>query len=185
RELETQFDRGLKRENLREWMKRLTARPHHLGSPYDKENAEFIADRFREWGYQTQIEQFEVLFPTPKVRLLEMTAPVHFTASLQEPPLKEDLTSSLTAEQLPTYNAYSKDGDVTGELVYVNFGTPGDYEILAEHGIDVKDRIVLTRYGGCWRGIKPKVAAEHGAKACLIYSDPHEDGYFEGDSYPE
>ena len=185
RELEAQFDSGLKRENLRDWMKRLTARPHHLGSPYDKENAEFIAARFREWGYETQIEQFDVLFPTPKLRLLEMTAPVQFTASLQESPLKEDSTSSLTAEQLPTYNAYSKDGDVTGELVYVNFGTPGDYEILAQHGIDVRDRIVIARYGGCWRGIKPKVAAEHGAKGCLIYSDPREDGYFEGDTYPE
>src|SRR5215472_1575194 len=139
-ELEAQFDRGLNRENLREWMKRLTARPHHLGSPYDKENAEFIAAQFRSWGYDTQIEEFEVLFPTPKTRVLAMTAPTQFTASLVEPPVKEDPTSSLTAEQLPTYNAYSKDGDVTGELVYVNFGTPGDYDILAERGVDVKGR---------------------------------------------
>jgi N-acetylated-alpha-linked acidic dipeptidase len=185
RSLEAQFDNALKRENLRDWMKRLTAHPHHLGSPYDKENAEFIAAQFRSWGYETQIEEFEVLFPTPRTRLLEMTAPARFTASLTEPSLKEDSTSGLSAEQLPTYNAYSKDGDVTGELVYVNYGTPGDYEVLAERGVDVKGRIVIARYGGCWRGIKPKVAAEHGAIGCLIYSDPRDDGYFQGDTYPE
>jgi N-acetylated-alpha-linked acidic dipeptidase len=165
-------------------MQRLTAHPHHLGSPYDKENAEFIAGQLRSWGYETQIEEFEVLFPTPKTRLLEMTEPDRFTASLTEPPVKEDPTSSLTAEQLPTYNAYSKDGDVTGQLVYVNYGTPADYDVLAEHGVDVKGRIVIARYGGSWRGIKPKVAAEHGAIGCLIYSDPREDGYFQGDTYP-
>ena len=182
--LESQFDASIHRDNLREWMQRLTAHPHHLGSPYDKENAEFIAAQFRSWGYDTQIEEFEVLFPTPKTRLLEMTAPTQFTASLVEPPVKEDPTSSLTAEQLPTYNAYSRDGDITGELVYVNFGSPTDYDVLAERGIDVKGRIVIARYGGSWRGIKPKVAAEHGAIGCLIYSDPHEDGYFQGDTYP-
>ena len=181
---ETRFDESIKRENLRDWMKRLTAHPHHLGSPYDKDNAEFIAAQFRAWGYETQIEEFEVLFPTPRTRLLEMTAPDRFLASLVEPPLKEDSTSSLSSEQLPVYNAYSKDGDVTGELVYVNYGTPGDYEILAERGIEVKGRIVIARYGGCWRGIKPKVAAEHGAVGCLIYSDPRDDGYFAGDTYP-
>ncbi len=185
RTLEGQLDKELNRENLTDWMKRLTAHPHHLGSPYDKENAEFIASQFRSWGYQTEIEQFEVLFPTPKTRLLEMTTPEHFTASLTEPPVKEDATSGLTGEQLPTYNAYSKDGDVTGQLVYVNYGTPADYEALEQHAIDVRGKIVIARYGGCWRGIKPKVAAEHGAIGCLIYSDPKEDGYFEGDTYPE
>jgi len=182
--LESRFDVAIKRENLREWMKQLTAHPHHLGSPYDKENAEFIAAQFRSWGYQTEVEEFEVLFPTPKVRLLEMIEPSRFTASLTEPPLKEDSTSGLTSEQLPTYNAYSSDGDVSGQLVYVNYGTPNDYEVLAEKGIDVKGKIVIARYGGCWRGIKPKVAAEHGAIGCLIYSDPRDDGYFQGDTYP-
>jgi N-acetylated-alpha-linked acidic dipeptidase len=185
RALESQLDKELDRDHLRDWMKRLTAHPHHLGSAYDKENAEFIASQFRSWGYQTEIEQFEVLFPTPKTRLLEMTEPDRFTASLAEPPLKEDATSGLTGEQLPTYNAYSSDGDVTGQLVYVNYGRPADYEVLEEHGIDVRGKIVIARYGGCWRGIKPKVAAEHGAIGCLIYSDPREDGYFEGDTYPE
>jgi N-acetylated-alpha-linked acidic dipeptidase len=182
--LEAKFDTALKRENLRDWMRRLTAHPHHLGSSYDKDNAEFIASLFRSWGYETQIEQFEVLFPTPRTRVLEMTAPETFTASLAEPPVPQDSTSSLTGEQLPTYNAYSKDGDVNGQLVYVNYGTPADYEVLAERGVEVAGKLVIARYGGCWRGIKPKVAAEHGAVGCLIYSDPRDDGYFQGDTYP-
>jgi len=185
RGLEGRFDALLKRDNLREWMKRLTARPHHLGSAYDKDNADFIASRFREWGYETEIEEFQVLFPTPKVRLLEMVEPEKFSAGLKEPPLAEDSTSSQSEESLPVYNAYSIDGDVTGELVYVNYGVPKDYDVLATHGVDVAGKIVIARYGGSWRGIKPKVAAEHGAIGCIIYSDPHEDGYFQGDDYPK
>jgi N-acetylated-alpha-linked acidic dipeptidase len=185
RGLEKQFDSYVKKENLREWMKRLSARPHHLGSPYGKENADFIAGLFKSWGYDTLIERFDVLFPTPKTRVLEMTAPQKFTAKLAEPILKEDSTSGQTSEQLPTYNAYSIDGDVTGQLVYVNYGVPKDYEDLERRGIDVRGKIVIARYGGSWRGIKPKVAAEHGALGCLIYSDPRDDGYFEGDVYPK
>ncbi|HUQ32475.1 MAG TPA: M28 family metallopeptidase [Pyrinomonadaceae bacterium] len=185
RELEARFDAELKRENLRDWMKRLAARPHHLGSAYGRENAEFIAAQFRSWGYETEIEQFDVLFPTPKTRLLEMVAPEKFTARIAEPALAEDSTSGQSNEQLPVYNAYSIDGDVTGQLVYVNYGVPKDYEELAERGIDVKGKVVIARYGGSWRGIKPKVAAEHGAIGCLIYSDPRDDGYFQGDVYPK
>jgi N-acetylated-alpha-linked acidic dipeptidase len=185
RSLETRFDSLLKRENLREWMKRLSARPHHLGSAYGKENADFIASQFRSWGYETEIEQFDVLFPVPKTRLLEMTAPEKFKARLAEPALTEDSTTSQTSEQLPVYNAYSIDGDVTAQLIYVNYGIPKDYDTLAERGIDVKGKIVIARYGGSWRGIKPKVAAEHGAIGCLIYSDPRDDGYFQGDVYPK
>src|SRR5205814_1061221 len=127
RSLEKQFDSYLKRDNLRDWMKRLSARPHHIGSPYGKDNAEFIAGLFKSWGYETEIERFDVLFPTPKTRLLEMTAPERFRAKLEEPPLKEDSTSAQKNEQLPVYNAYSINGDVTGQLVYVNYGIPQDY----------------------------------------------------------
>src|SRR5688572_897440 len=130
RALEAKFDAQVRADNLRDWMKRLTARPHHVGSPYGKESAEFIASQFKSWGYDTRIEEFKVLFPTPKTRLLEMIAPTAFKASLSEPALKEDSTSGQTDEQLPIYNAYSVDGDVTGELVYVNFGVPKDYEEL-------------------------------------------------------
>jgi N-acetylated-alpha-linked acidic dipeptidase len=185
RALEARFDAALNANDLRSWMKRLSARPHHLGSPYGKDNAEFIAAQFRAWGFDTQIEEFSVLFPTPKTRVLEMVAPEKFTARLTEPALAEDATSNQTAEQLPVYNAYSVDGDVTAPLVYVNYGIPRDYEELAERGIDVKGKIVIARYGGSWRGIKPKVAAEHGAVGCLIYSDPRNDGYYQGDVYPK
>src|SRR5204862_1970238 len=183
--LEAQFDSKLNRDDLREWMRRLSARPHHLGSAYDKQNAEFIASLFKSWGYDTAIEQFDVLFPTPKSRVLELIAPEKYTAKLAEPPLPQDATSNQTSEQLPVYNAYSTDGDVTGDLVYANYGVPADYEILERNGVDVRGKIVITRYGGSWRGIKPKVAAEHGAVGCLIYSDPRDDGYFEGDVYPQ
>jgi N-acetylated-alpha-linked acidic dipeptidase len=185
RALEARFDSLLRKENLREWMKRLAARPHHVGSAYDRENAEFLLGLFRSWGFDAQIETFDVLFPTPKTRLLELTAPEHYTARLAEPPLKEDSTSNQTSEQLPTYNAYSVDGDVTAPLVYVNYGVPKDYEELERRGVDVRGKIVIARYGGSWRGIKPKVAAEHGAVGCIIYSDPRDDGYFQGDVYPQ
>jgi N-acetylated-alpha-linked acidic dipeptidase len=183
--LEANFDTQLNRDNLREWMKRLSARPHHLGSAYDHDNAEFIASLFRSWGYDTNIEQFQVLFPTPNTRVVELIAPEKYTAKLFEPPVAGDATSGQSSEQLPVYNAYSIDGDVTGDLVYVNYGVPADYEQLERNGVDVKGRIVIARYGGSWRGIKPKVAAEHGAIGCIIYSDPHDDGYYQGDVYPK
>lgn len=181
---EAKFDSFLKADNLKQWMKRLSARPHHLGSAYDKQNAEFIRDLFTGWGYDTRIETYQVLFPTPKVRLLELIAPAKFKAKLHEPSLKEDATSGQVREQLPTYNAYSADGDVTGELVFVNYGVPEDYKALKRMGIDVKGKIVIAKYGQSWRGIKPKVAQEHGAIGCLIYSDPSGDGYTQGDTYP-
>jgi len=184
RAAEARFDALLRKENLREWMKRLAARPHHVGSEYGRQNAEFMAGLFRSWGYDVEIERFDVLFPTPRERVLELTAPERFTARLAEPPLAEDSTSKQTAEQLPTYNAYSVDGDVTGQLVYVNYGVPRDYEELARRGVDVKGKVVIARYGGSWRGIKPKVAAERGAVGCIIYSDPRDDGFFNGDVYP-
>jgi N-acetylated-alpha-linked acidic dipeptidase len=185
RALEKQFDSFIKSDNLRDWMKRLSARPHHLGSAYDKENAEFIASLFRSWGFETAIERFDVLFPTPKKRVLEMTAPQKFIARLEEPALQEDATSGQKSEQLPVYNAYSINGDVTGEVVYANYGNRQDYEELARRGIDVRGKIVIVRYGNSFRGIKPKIAAEHGAIGCIIYSDPRDDGYFAGDVYPQ
>ncbi len=184
REWEGRFRSIPSPDNLRDYMKRLSARPHHVGSPYDKENAEWILSRFKECGWDAHIENFDVLFPTPKERLVELLEPTPFRAKLEEPTVAEDPTSNQHDEQLPTYNAYSGDGDVTGPLVYVNYGVPADYEQLERLGISVKGAIVIARYGASWRGIKPKVGAEHGAVGCLIYSDPHEDGYFEGDTYP-
>jgi N-acetylated-alpha-linked acidic dipeptidase len=172
-------------DRIRASMERLSARPHHVGSPYDKDNAEWMLARFKEWGWDARIERFDVLFPTPRERVLEMTGPTRFTARLDEPAVAVDPTSSQKSEQLPTYNAYSTDGDVTASLVYVNYGRPMDYEALERLGISVKGAIVIARYGQSWRGIKPKVAAEHGAVGCLIYSDPADDGYAFGDVFPD
>src|SRR5436309_2370383 len=172
-------------ENLRAYMQRLSSRPHHVGSPYDKDNAEWIAAKFKEFGLDTHIEQFDVLFPTPKERAVELVeGGPKFAPKHQEPAVSQDPTSNQQAEQLPTYNAYSIDGDVTAQLVYVNYGIPEDYEQLDRMGISVKGKIVIARYYHSWRGIKPKVAAEHGAVGCLIFSDPHEDGFFQGDTSP-
>jgi N-acetylated-alpha-linked acidic dipeptidase len=173
-------------KNLRAYMERLSARPHNVGSPYDKDNAEWLLSKFKEFGLDAQIETFSVLFPTPKERLVELVeGGPHFTAKLQEPALPEDPTSNQTAEQLPAYNAYSIDGDVTAPLVYVNYGVPEDYEVLERRGISVKGAIVIARYGRSWRGIKPLVGAEHGALGCILYSDPYDDGYSGGATFPK
>jgi N-acetylated-alpha-linked acidic dipeptidase len=185
REWEKKFRDGIVSDSVKENMRRLSARPHHVGSPYDRDNAEWILAKFREWGFDAHIETYQVLFPTPKERVVELVQPAQFQAKLQEPIIPSDPTTDQTSEQLPTYNAYSIDGDVTAPLVYVNYGTREDYEGLDRLGISVKGAIVIARYGEDWRGIKPKVAAEHGAIGCIIYSDPREDGFFNGDDYPK
>ncbi|MEO6290211.1 MAG: M28 family metallopeptidase [Ginsengibacter sp.] len=182
--LEATFDKNLSKENIGENIKRLSAKPHHISSPGSKENAEYILSLYKQWGWDAKIETFHVLFPTPKLRVLEMTSPTSYKAILKEPALKEDATSG-QAGQLPTYNAYSADGDVTAQLVFVNYGLPADYEVLDKMGINVKGKIVIAKYGHSWRGTKPKVAQEHGAIGCIIYSDPMDDGYFAGDVYPK
>jgi N-acetylated-alpha-linked acidic dipeptidase len=181
---EKQYDAQLNAKDLDSWMQYLTSHPHHVGSVQDKANAEYIAELFKQWGYQTQIDSYTVLFPSPKSRILELLGANPFKAKLEEPAVNGDKTSGQKSEQLPSYNAYSADGDVTAELVFVNHGIPTDYEELERMNIDVKGKIVIAKYGGSWRGIKPKVAAEHGAIGCIIYSDPADDGYTQGDTYP-
>lgn len=185
REWESKFRAIPIAQNQRDYMQLLSARPHHVGSPYDKQNAEWILSKFKEWGLDAHIETFHVLFPTPKRRVLEMIAPTKYVAKLQEPVVSEDPTSNQRDEQLPTYNAYSHDGDVTAPLVYVNYGLRDDYDQLQRLGVSVKGAIVIARYGNSWRGMKPKIAAEHGAVGCIIYSDPKDDGYFDGDVFPK
>src|SRR5437868_5794961 len=184
RDLEARFKSMPEPARMRDAMRRLSARPHHVGSPYDKDNAEWILNQFKSYGWDAHIENFDVLFPTPLERVVELVAPTTFKANLQETAVTADPTSNQQAEQLPSYNAYSIDGDVTGPLVFVNYGVPADYDELAQRGISVKGAIVIAKYGGSWRGIKPKVAAEHGAIGCLIYSDPRDDGYASGDVFP-
>ena len=185
RDLEARFKTMPDPARMREAMRRLSARPHHVGSPYDKDNAEWILNQFKSYGWDAHIENFDVLFPTPVERIVELVAPTTFKAALQETAIPEDPTSNQQSEQLPSYNAYSIDGDVTGPLVFVNYGIPADYDELEQRGISVKGAIVIAKYGGSWRGIKPKVAAEHGAIGCLIYSDPGDDGYNGGDVFPK
>jgi N-acetylated-alpha-linked acidic dipeptidase len=182
--IEKSFDEQISRENIGKTIQDLSSVPHHVGSPGSKEVAEKIQQKFRDYGFDVHMDVYQVLFPVPKIRVLEMTAPRIYHALLKEPALKEDGTSG-QKDQLPTFNAWSADGNVTAELVYVNYGLYDDYEELTKRGIDVKGRIVIARYGKSWRGIKPKIAQEHGAIGCIIYSDPKDDGYFQGDVYPK
>jgi N-acetylated-alpha-linked acidic dipeptidase len=171
-------------DRIRDYIRRISAEPHHAGSPGSKAVAEDLAGLMRGWGLDARIEEFEALLPTPKSRVVELVEPARFRARLAEPVIPEDPDSG-DAGQLPSYNAYSAAGDVTAPLVYVNYGVPEDYEYLKRLKIDVKGKIVIARYGGSWRGVKPKVAYENGAVGCLIYSDPRDDGYFAGDVYPK
>jgi len=183
-QLEQRFDALLSASEMRDWLKRLSSEPNQVGSPHDKANAEWMLAQFKEWGWDARIERFDVLYPTPKQELVELVAPTKFKATLHEPPVRGDRTSTLPGA-LPPYNVYGADGDVTGDLVYVNYGMPDDYKELARLGVSVKGKIVIVRYGGGWRGLKPELAHEHGAIGCLIYSDPRDDGYFHADPYPK
>ncbi|MFC5742094.1 transferrin receptor-like dimerization domain-containing protein [Dyella tabacisoli] len=184
-DLEQRFDAQLDPADQRAWLKQMSSEPNHVGSPHDKANAEFMLAKFREWGWDAHIETFSVLYPTPKKVALELLGPHPYTATLNEPAVAGDATSGIKDGVLPPYNIYGGDGDVSAELVYVNYGMPDDYKELARHGIDVRGKIVITRYGAGWRGLKPKLAQEHGAIGCLIYSDPRDDGYAQGEAYPE
>ena len=184
RAIEQRFDAALSAQDQRDWLKLMSAAPNQVGSPHDKANAQWMLARFKEWGWDARIETFSVLYPTPKTESLELVAPQHAKAKLHEPPVAGDSTSAVPGA-LPPYNAYGGDGDVTAGLVYANQGMPDDYKELARRGIDVRGKIVITRYGGGWRGLKPKLAQEHGAAGCLIYSDPRDDGYGAGDVYPK
>lgn len=181
---EAQFDQLINAENIGKTIYDLAGRPHHIGSVAGKAVADKVAEKFRGYGFDVKTEVFQVLFPTPRVRELELVSPGNYKALLKEPAMKEDPTSGQDG-QLPTYNAWGADGDVTGELVFVNYGLPADYEQLERLGIEVKGKIVIAKYGRSWRGIKPKIAQEHGALGCIIYSDPKDDGYFRGDVYPK
>ncbi|MEO5867861.1 MAG: transferrin receptor-like dimerization domain-containing protein [Sphingomonas sp.] len=182
--VETAFDAGVSSQDQLDWLKQMSSAPNHVGSPHDKANADFMLAKFKEWGWDAHIETFQVLYPTPISTTVELIAPDRIPLGGQEPPVAADDTSGNTANALPPYVAYQGDGDVTADVVYANYGLPADYEALARRGIDVKGKIVITRYGAGWRGLKPKLAQEHGAIGCIIYSDPQQDGYGSGDVYP-
>jgi N-acetylated-alpha-linked acidic dipeptidase len=183
--LEQAFDAAIHPDDLRGWMKQLAAEPNQVGSVHDRQNAEYELDLFRRWGWDAHIETYSVLYPTPVSETLELTAPEKFRATLTEKPVPGDASSTRTATELPAYVAYQGDGDVTAPLVYVNYGMPDDYKALDRLGTDVRGRIVIARYGHGWRGLKPKLAQDHGAVGCIIYSDPADDGYGVEKPYPE
>jgi len=184
RAVESRFDAALSPDAIGARLKTLSAAPNNVGSPHDKANAEFVLDQLKSWGWDAHIETFQVLYPTPIAESLELIGPTPFKATLNEPPIPGDASSAVRANALPPYLIYAADGDVTGDLVYVNYGAPDDYKALARLGVDVRGKIVIVRYGAIWRGLKVKLAAEHGAIGCLIYSDPADDGYGAGDTYP-
>ncbi len=184
RALEERFRAVPDAARLREYMRAMSAEPHVAGRPGSKVVADYALAQFRSFGLTAALEEYDAYMPWPTERRLEMVGPTGRTLVIQEPPVPQD-PDSLDNEQTPTFNAYSADGDVTGEVVYVNYGMPADYEQLEKLGVSVKGKIVLARYGGGWRGIKPKVAYEHEAIGCLIYSDPKDDGYFQGEVYPD
>lgn len=185
REIEARLDASIDAQEMDGWLRRMSATPHHVGSLAGKENAEFIAELFEAWGYDVEIAEYEILLPTPKIREIELLAPTQFSASLTEDSIAEDASTSVRDNLLPPYNAFSIDGEVEGELVFVNYGMPADYEILERYGIDVTGKIAIAKYGRSWRGIKPKLAGEKGAIGTIIYSDPGDDGYGAGDVYPQ
>ncbi|NKB98649.1 MAG: M28 family peptidase [Pseudomonadales bacterium] len=184
-ELESRYDSDLEAAELDAWLRELSSRPHHVGSAAGYEVAKRVHDLLQSWGYETEFADYEVLLPTPKVRELELIAPQQFTAALREDSVTQDPSTSVRDNLLPPYNAFSIDGEVEAELVFVNYGIPEDYELLERYGISVAGKIVIAKYGRSWRGIKPKLAAEKGAIGALIYSDPGDDGYGAGDTYPE
>ena len=185
RELESRLASYISADDLHEWIEALAAKPHHVDSEHGKHNAAYIASLFKQWGYATHLATYEVLIPVPKVRVVEMLEPEFFRATLEERIIESDSSTAMRDQVLPPYNAFSPDGDVVGNLVYVNYGTREDYETLDRYGVDVTGNIVIARYGKVWRGIKPKLAAEHGAIGALIYSDPIDDGYVRGSVYPD
>jgi len=185
RALEASLDASIDTKEMDTWLRRMSAKPHHVGSVASRENAEFIAELFESWGYDTEIAEYEILLPVPKTREIELVAPTNFIASLREETLAEDPSTAVRETLLQPYNAFSIDGEVEAELVFVNYGMPQDYEILERYGIDVTGKIAIAKYGRSWRGIKPKLAGEKGAIGTIIYSDPADDGYGAGDVYPK
>jgi N-acetylated-alpha-linked acidic dipeptidase len=184
-DLETQFDAAISPAEMGDWLKTMAAEPNHVSSAHDKLNAEMALKQFKDWGWDAKLETFKVLYATPIQVGLELLGRERFKATLTEAPIPGDASSSHTKDQLPAYVAFQGDGDVTAPLVYVNYGMPDDYKALERMGVDVKGKIVIARYGKGWRGLKPKLAQDHGAVGCIIYSDPYDDGYAVDDVYPK
>ena len=185
RRLEENFRRVPAPDSAREHLRRLTAEPHVAGTKEDYATAIYVRDQMRSYGIPSELNEYEVLLPYP-----EHPAVVELISGrrrerlpITEPVIPQD-KSSLSSKIIPLFNAYSPSGDVTAPVVYVNYGLPPDYEALKKLGVDVKGKIAIARYGNSFRGVKAKVAEDHGAVGLIIYSDPADDGYAQGDVYP-
>jgi len=185
RRFEEQFRSVPKPASAREHLRILTAEPHVAGSMEDYKTAIYVRDQWRSYGIAADIEEYQVLLPLPKTpSVVEMIAPRRERLKVQEEIIAEDSSSS-SRKIVPLFNGYSASGDVTAPLVYVNYGLPEDYAALKKLGVDARGKIVIARYGNSFRGVKAKVAEENGAVGILIYSDPADDGYVQGDVYPK
>jgi N-acetylated-alpha-linked acidic dipeptidase len=171
-------------DRARQWLFALTEEPHVAGTPAEKKVAEYVAERFKEFGFQTETVKYDVFLNHPKNVSLRMTIPRDEKLSLVEDVYAKDKDSSTTG-QFPAFHGYGASGKASGQIVYVNYGAPADFERLKTMGIPVAGKIVLVRYGGPFRGLKVKEAQDRGAAGVLIYSDPADDGYIKGDIYPE
>jgi N-acetylated-alpha-linked acidic dipeptidase len=185
RALEDRFRAVPRPDSAREHLRQLTKEAHLAGTPEDYQTAIYVRDRLREYGISADLKEYQVLLPYPRTpTVLELVAPRRERLQLKEAAIPEDPTSS-SAKIVPLYNGYSASGDVTAPLVYVNYGLPADYDALKKLNVDVKGKIVIARYGHSYRGVKARVAEENGAVGCIIYSDPADDGYMQGDVYPK
>jgi N-acetylated-alpha-linked acidic dipeptidase len=185
RRLEEQFRAIPQGASAREHLRRLTEQPHIAGTPEDYATAIYVRDQMRSFGLSADLKEYQVWLNYPKSDpIVELIAPRREKISVREAVLKDDPTSS-NPKITPLFNGYSASGDVTAPLVYANYGLPPDYEALAKAGVEVKGKIVIVRYGNSFRGVKAKVAQDHGAIGCIIYSDPADDGFAQGDVYPK
>ena len=184
RRWEEQFRTVPAPESAREHLRRLTAVPHVAGTKEDYATAIYVRDQLRSFGLNAELKEYDVLLPYPvRPSIVELVAPRRERLTVKEAVIPEDPTSS-SDKIIPLFNGYSPSGDVTAPLVYVNYGLPPSYQALKKLGVDVKGKIVIARYGGSFRGVKAKVAEENGAAGLIIYSDPADDGYMQGDVYP-
>jgi N-acetylated-alpha-linked acidic dipeptidase len=185
RRLETQYRAVPSPASAREELRRLTSEAHIAGSPEDYATAIYVRDEMRSFGLASDLKEYQVLLPYPRTpSIVELVAPRRERLQVRENVLREDPSSS-SRKIVPLYNGYGASGDITAPLVYVNYGLPNDYEALKSAGVDVKGKIAIARYGNSFRGVKAKVAEDHGAIGLLIYSDPEDDGYMQGDVYPK
>ncbi|HVV65157.1 MAG TPA: transferrin receptor-like dimerization domain-containing protein [Rhizomicrobium sp.] len=183
--LERRFDAAIDPAEMSSWMRLMAAEPNNVGTAHDRQNAQWELQKFKEFGWDAHIETFQALYPTPVKESLELLGPKPYRVRLDEPPIKGDSSATAKHKGLPAYLVYQGDGDVTAPLVYVNYGMRDDYKTLERLGVSVKGKIVIARYGAGWRGLKPRLAADHGALGCIIYSDPSDDGYSVESVYPK